>query len=333
MTTPSGEALAPRGDGGMSGDIGELAKALAAAQGKIRAAEKDRSNSFFNSSYATLSSVWEACREPLSSNGLSVVQQPVNDGDLTGVVTTLLHCSGQWMRSTLWAKPKDGTPQSLGSCQTYLRRYSLSAVVGVAPDDDDGNDAQRGAADPKAGSAPAEKAKRADKVKAMSDSVMATPDQVTLIHTLKSKIGGMTDDQYRKGLAAYKKADGSPCTSSKELTEQQANNLITRFRAAIDRQEKNLREREPDLGALKLVKHHDGDPVAALDSAVSASKVVRGVLDEYVFGPYGVDDAKDLHPNDAKVAYGLLSAISEDGGTPGPKYAAAMRAAGFGELP
>jgi hypothetical protein len=37
------------------------------------------------------------------------------------------------------ATPVKLDPQSIGSCVTYLRRYSLAAIVGVSPEDDDGN--------------------------------------------------------------------------------------------------------------------------------------------------------------------------------------------------
>ncbi len=36
------------------------------------------------------------------------------------------------------------TPQGIGSCITYGRRYGLSAMVGIAPEDDDGNLASGG---------------------------------------------------------------------------------------------------------------------------------------------------------------------------------------------
>lgn len=124
--------------------LAELAKALAVAQGKIKSAAKDTVNPHFGKTYADLASVWEACREPLASNGLSVIQQPVSDGARVGVVTTLLHSSGQWMRSTLWVVPDRGGPQAIGSALTYARRYSLSAFVGVAPDDDDDGNAAQG---------------------------------------------------------------------------------------------------------------------------------------------------------------------------------------------
>lgn len=288
--------------GEMSTELGALAKALALAQGEIRAAEKDRANPFFNSTYATLASVWDACRAPLSSHGLSITQQPVNDADRVGVVTTLLHDSGQWMRSTLWAKPKDGSPQSLGSAITYLRRYALAAAVGVAPDDDDGNAAQNGTP----GAAPAEKAKRADKVKAAHDSVMATAEQITLIHTLKSKIGGMTDDLYRKGLAGYAKADGKPCASSKELTEQQANNLIVRLRARVDRQEANA-ARPVDLGAMG-----GGKGPANGNALEAAAKTVDAIdLQEMILSEFGVDRVADLADEDRPEALALTLAFAQ----------------------
>jgi hypothetical protein len=36
-------------------------------------------------------------------------------------------------------KPVKDDPQGVGSCITYARRYALAAIVGVAPEDDDGN--------------------------------------------------------------------------------------------------------------------------------------------------------------------------------------------------
>jgi len=128
----------------MSEQIGELAKALSVAQGQIKGAMKDSSNPFFKSKYADLSSVWEACRGPLSANGLSVIQTTCDapNGGVT-VVTTLAHLSGQWVRGSLTLMPKDQSPQGYGSAITYSRRYALAAIVGVAPEDDDGNAASK----------------------------------------------------------------------------------------------------------------------------------------------------------------------------------------------
>jgi len=120
-----------------SPDIGKLAEALSKAQGEMEGAKKDAKNPFFKSDYATLHSVWAACREHLSKNNLSVIQTTEGNGELT-VVTTLAHSSGQWVKGKLSIKPPKVDPQALGSCITYLRRYALAAMVGLSPADDDG---------------------------------------------------------------------------------------------------------------------------------------------------------------------------------------------------
>jgi len=125
-----------------SDHINELAAALAKAQALVKGAIKDANNPHFRSSYADLSSVWDACRDALTANGLSVVQAPASGDDGAVCVTSrLLHASGQWMETTICCKPAKNDAQGLGSVITYLRRYSLAAMVGVAPEDDDGEGA------------------------------------------------------------------------------------------------------------------------------------------------------------------------------------------------
>ncbi len=139
-----------------SDSINEIAAALAKAQGEIQGAVKDSANPFFKSKYADLSSVWEACRGPLTKHGLAVVQSPEWDGSRVTVETMLTHSSGQWMRGTASASPKEDTPQAVGSVVTYLRRYALQSFVGVAPEDDDAEAAQgRAVVAAKAKAAPA----------------------------------------------------------------------------------------------------------------------------------------------------------------------------------
>lgn len=122
-----------------SENIGILAEALAKAQGQITGALKDSSNPFFKSKYADLASVWDACRGPLSENGLAVIQTTEKDDSGITVKTTLAHSSGQYISGVLTMRPKDDSPQAYGSCLTYARRYALAAIVGVAQVDDDGN--------------------------------------------------------------------------------------------------------------------------------------------------------------------------------------------------
>jgi hypothetical protein len=123
-----------------SESINELATALAKAQAVMAGAKKDSTNPHFKSAYADLASIWDACRKALTDNGLSVAQGVGSTGDgRVGVHTMLLHSSGQWMRCDIAMKPTKDDPQGAGSALTYARRYALAAMVGVAPEDDDGN--------------------------------------------------------------------------------------------------------------------------------------------------------------------------------------------------
>jgi len=123
-----------------SESIAALAAALAKAQGIIHGAIKDTNNTFFKAKYADLASVKEAIQIPLSSNSLSYVQVIHNPDHGVGVETILMHSSGEWLSGGVVFVPvsKDDA-QGYGSALTYARRYSLSAITGVAAEDDDGN--------------------------------------------------------------------------------------------------------------------------------------------------------------------------------------------------
>ena len=158
----------------MSPACDQIAKALSAAQAAMQAAKKDASNPHFGSRYSSLAEVWDAIREPMTKQGLSVVQLPAADGKSVTVETMLMHVSGQWLRSrvTFPLRPefsKSGaelppSAQQIGSAITYGRRYGLTAMVGVASadEDDDGNAASRHADPP---TAPAEDTKQPPKRK------------------------------------------------------------------------------------------------------------------------------------------------------------------------
>ena len=122
-----------------SEQINELATALSKAQSEIQGAKKDCANPFFKSKYADLSSVWDACREPLTKNGLSVIQTTGERDGKQYLYTLLAHSSGQWIKSEMVILLGKPDIQSLGSAITYSRRYSLAMIAGVCPEDDDGN--------------------------------------------------------------------------------------------------------------------------------------------------------------------------------------------------
>lgn len=121
-----------------SEQLDQLGAAMAAAQADIEGAAKDRDNPFFKTTYATLASVWAACKPALTKNGLSVLQfsEPGSDGTLA-LTTMLLHASGQYVSGTEVVRLVKDDPQGYGSAMTYARRYGLAAMVGVSPEDDD----------------------------------------------------------------------------------------------------------------------------------------------------------------------------------------------------
>lgn len=125
-----------------SEQIDQIVKALSAAQGAMKGAKKDSNNPHFKSRYADLASVWDACRDALASNGLAVIQSASNMEGGVRVSSMLAHISGQWIADDLVVPVRDAGPQALGSAITYGRRYSLAALVGVAPEDDDAEAAE-----------------------------------------------------------------------------------------------------------------------------------------------------------------------------------------------
>jgi hypothetical protein len=119
--------------------IADLAAALCKAQAQMEGAKKDANNPHFKSKYADLASVWDAIRGPLTSNGLSVVQLLRSIAGGVEVETILMHASGQQISDVFAVPATKNDAQGYGSAATYARRYALMAMVGVAPEDDDGN--------------------------------------------------------------------------------------------------------------------------------------------------------------------------------------------------
>jgi hypothetical protein len=119
-------------------EIDKLAAALAAAQGELRNVPRDETNPHFKHRYASLEAVIETVRPVLSKHGLAFTQAPGGFIEGTIAITTmLLHREGQWLKSTLYMPIVKRDAQGVGSAITYGLRYSLMAVLGVAPTDDD----------------------------------------------------------------------------------------------------------------------------------------------------------------------------------------------------
>ncbi len=133
-----------------SESIENLAKALIGLQAQMPVVPYDAENPFFKSRYATLTSIWFVCRPLLAEHELAVIQLPVStsfvDGNAVnaGLSTRLVHSSGEWIEDTFFIPLEAGprAAQAAGSIITYLRRYSLAALLGVVTDEDSDGEPQ-----------------------------------------------------------------------------------------------------------------------------------------------------------------------------------------------
>lgn len=154
----------------------QLATALAVAQGEMKNATLNKINPHFKSKYADLAGIRDATIPHLAKNGLSVAQGTELDGERLLVVTRLMHKSGQWVESRF--PIAIAAPQAMGSAYTYAKRYSLSAMCGIAADeDDDANAAQdtKPAMSPSNGTPGASKAANRGDFEKMTQAIRSAP--------------------------------------------------------------------------------------------------------------------------------------------------------------
>lgn len=136
-------------------DIKELSIALAKAQGEMPAVTKDAVNPFFKSKYATLEASIETVSPFLSKHGLSFMSIPSQDAGKPVLIGRLMHSSGQWIQGWMSLVVSKNDMQGLASAITYARRYLFQCMVGIATEDDDGNEAVKQAAPTQTKSTPA----------------------------------------------------------------------------------------------------------------------------------------------------------------------------------
>ena len=95
--------------------------------------------------YATLDSLIDMLRSVLPKHGIGWVQMPTRHGGVSALTTRVFHRSGEWIEDTIEMtdtelQGKANDTQKVGASITYFRRYALSAIFGVAADEDvDGN--------------------------------------------------------------------------------------------------------------------------------------------------------------------------------------------------
>lgn len=121
-----------------SASIKNIAKALAAAQRAFKPIVKDKKG--FKYTYASLDSCLRSVEEGLWDHGLTYITQVVVFHKKEYLRAVLMHESGEWLASYFPIAPSGDDRmniyQQFGSGFTYLRRYLLSALLNIAPDED-----------------------------------------------------------------------------------------------------------------------------------------------------------------------------------------------------
>lgn len=128
----------------MSESIKHIAVALSKAQSKIPIVKKNTQGHGYK--YANIAEILLSISEPLREAELTMTQLgSFNEKGEPILVTLLMHSSGEWLNSVLLLKSQTSARtnemQALGSGFTYLRRYAMSAMFGIAQEDDDGEKA------------------------------------------------------------------------------------------------------------------------------------------------------------------------------------------------
>lgn len=123
-----------------SESLANIAKALSSFQSKIEAIKKNKevkvtlkTGSNYTYSYADQAVIFDAIKNMLGETGLSYTQLIQENG--SKLITVLMHESGEWLQSEI-SLMMSGDIRTYGGDITYKRRYALSAILGLATEQD-----------------------------------------------------------------------------------------------------------------------------------------------------------------------------------------------------
>jgi hypothetical protein len=112
-------------------------EALNAARADFKDIVKTSDNPYFKSKYADLNQCLDAVVDALAKHGITLTQ-PISDG----YVFTVIQKGDEKLVASL-KLPDIQDPQKIGSAITYYRRYTLTSLLALAAEDDDGNTASQ----------------------------------------------------------------------------------------------------------------------------------------------------------------------------------------------
>ena len=116
----------------------KLNSALVKAVAETKDVHADSTNPFHKNKYASLGAHLEAIKPIFAKHGLAIMQFPTSCDKSIGVNTVIIHESGASIEESICIPVGDSIKgQDAGAIISYLRRYALASVAGVATEDDD----------------------------------------------------------------------------------------------------------------------------------------------------------------------------------------------------
>ena len=191
LTDPRDHEEAPKLAWTGSPELDKWFEALAAAQGEMKNPPKNATATIRGTSkrgtpveyelkYSSLDVILSTLRPVLSKHGLCITQPPDETEKGTAIRTILGHSSGQWMQSLVLIGAQENM-KGYGAALTYLKRYSLCAICGIAGEDELDLDSIDDAPDDKATDAPPRPERtvpRDEAADAAEFAIMARADQI-----------------------------------------------------------------------------------------------------------------------------------------------------------
>lgn len=115
---------------------------LIKAQSAIETVYKDKLNPHFKNKYVPLCDILAAVKPSLNSNNFFLTQKVLLQENQEFLSTEIIHTNGESLSMLMpLVIVEKGNPQKYGSAMTYMRRYSLTALLALEEDDDDGEKA------------------------------------------------------------------------------------------------------------------------------------------------------------------------------------------------
>jgi hypothetical protein len=215
-----------------------LYAALAKAQGEFKAIEKNREVEIqmrdkqtgqpkgkYGFRYADLQEILAKTRPALAANGLAIIQQIQSGPAGLSLVCLLTHSGGGVLTSDmpLPAVRDMADPKAFGAAVSYLRRYLVTAMLGVAADDDIDQDGDDHGGQPPANDLPVDQqttkaSARAPKVEAPAEDRLVTKGEAAWVtNKLTSSAITLADALFKAGLEAVESVDKLTLSQFKAL--------------------------------------------------------------------------------------------------------------------